>query len=901
MENVKTLKEMVGAVLARHSTRPTPEGIREHIGRVRLVYPVSDSEAEQLAREFEAIHGVTMDLGSVLQAEEFEPWLGDAKTSIDPYYWERYRRLLAAHGFSSQVLGGLDDVTDRVLGLMGNPREGGRWDRRGMVVGYVQSGKTANYTGLVCKAADAGYRVIIIIAGIHNNLRSQTQARIDQGFVGFDSAKLLSSKPGDGWVGVGRFDSTRRPSVFTNTLKDFHRSTAVSVGIPLDNLSEPVVFVIKKNTHTLRNLVGWLKEHNAQRGMESITQPMLLIDDEADNASINIKRGRDEVSRINGQIRELLEVFDRSAYVGYTATPFANIFVDPDDEDDMFGQDLFPRDYIVSLDPPSNYFGPVRVFGSDGDDGVVRYVDDNEDLLPIRHYIDHVVLGLPDSLKRAVRTFVLARAVRLVRGEEGTHNSMLVNVSRFNNVQKQVRNEIQEFLNGIARSVRINGALTSAMATDPELASLAVVFEEEFAEDIPESWIEIQTVLRESVGPVSVVEINSRSSGSLDYADHRNGLNVIAVGGFSLSRGLTLEGLVVSYFLRNSVMYDTLMQMGRWFGYRQGYDDLCRVWMPEEAVGWYSHITDSVEELREELRRMEAANATPREFGLKVRSHPDNLIVTARNKMGSGQRHTVSIGLANQFVETAVLRRDEESRAGNYMAAIAFAERLRGQALAPEKGEVVGGGRLVRNVPANAVLEFIGSFRNHEGSQLTDPGPVRMYIERRAATELSMWDVYFAGVQSASASSLLDRGLGFDLVCQRRAPGNRSDGQTLLVTNKQRVSSRGIERVGLSPAEVGRAEGTYRREPGRVGQTGPPNYPDRIYRAVRVRPLLVVHLLAIGKRDDDLSDTRPFVAWSISFPATQLEEVKVEYVVNQTWFSERYPDDLDEDAAGDDD
>ena len=459
-------------MLAQQSTRPTPEAIRERIGRVRLVYPVSDSEAEKLAREFEEIHGVTMDLGSVLQAEEFEPWLGDTKASIDPFYWERYRRLLAGQGFSSQVLGGLDDVTDRVLGLMGNPRQEGRWDRRGMVVGHVQSGKTANYTGLVCKAADAGYRVIVIIAGIHNNLRSQTQARIDRGFVGFDSAKLLSSKPGDGWVGVGRFDSTRRPSVFTNTLKDFHRATAVSVGVPLDNLSEPAVFVIKKNTHTLRNLVDWLKEHNAQRGMTSIGQPMLLVDDEADNASINIKRGRDEVSRINGQIRELLEVFDRSAYVGYTATPFANIFVDPDDEDDMFGQDLFPRDFIVSLDPPSNYFGPARVFGNNGDDRILRYVDDNEDLLPIRHDINHVVQELPTSLKRAVRTFLLARAVRLVRGEEGAHNSMLVNVSRFNNVQKQVRNEIQEFLNGIARSVRINGALPSATTTDPELGSL---------------------------------------------------------------------------------------------------------------------------------------------------------------------------------------------------------------------------------------------------------------------------------------------------------------------------------------------------------------------------------------------------------------------------------------------
>ena len=162
-----------------------------------------------------------------------------------------------------------------------------------------------------------------------------------------------------------------------------------------------------------------------------------------------------------------------------------------------------------------------------------------------------------------------------------------------------------------------------------------------------------------------MVEINSRSAGSLNYEDHeRTGLTLIAVGGYSLSRGLTLQGLMVSYFLRNSMMYDTLMQMGRWFGYHPGYEDLCRVWLPEEAEGWYAHVAELIEELREELRIMEAANATPVQFGLKVRGHPDALMVTARNKMGSGELVRVAIGLGNHFVETAVLRRDafEENR-----------------------------------------------------------------------------------------------------------------------------------------------------------------------------------------------------------------------------------------------
>ena len=267
-----------------------------------------------------------------------------------------------------------------------------------MVVGHVQSGKTANYAGLICKAADAGYKLIVVIAGVHNNLRSQTQRRIDEGFVGRDSARLLSRQD-DMLVGVGRFEDTRRPVTFTNTIRDFNKATASSVGIPIQNLTEPAVFVIKKNSHTLRNLLEWLREHSSRRGKERIDEPMLLIDDEADNASINIRHGAGEVSRINGQIRELLRMFDKSCYVGYTATPFANIFIDPDTDDEMCGEDLFPRSFIVSLDPPSNYFGATAVF-LQGQDQFLRHIEDNEDILPIRHRIDLVLPCHPPILDR---------------------------------------------------------------------------------------------------------------------------------------------------------------------------------------------------------------------------------------------------------------------------------------------------------------------------------------------------------------------------------------------------------------------------------------------------------------------------------------------------------------------
>jgi hypothetical protein len=890
--NLEGLEAAVEAVLAREQN-PTPERIREWIAKFRVMdsFRIDDADAELLARRFEVRHGVTMTIGAMLTEEGYEPWLDNARTTIDPYYWSRYKKLLTRKHFSPQVVATLDSVTDRILGLMENPSKPGPWHRRGMVVGHVQSGKTANYTGLICKAADAGYRLIVVIAGIHNNLRNQTQLRIDEGFVGRDSARLLSRK-GDTFIGVGTFDQTRRPVTFTNSLKDFSKAMATSVGISLQNLNEPAVFVIKKNSSTLKNLLEWLAEHSARRGGKTVDAPMLLIDDEADNASINIRYGKGEVSRINGQIRGLLGMFERACYVGYTATPFANIFIDPDTDDEMYSEDLFPKHFIVSLDPPTNYFGANRVFLQDNEQ-IIRHIEDSEDVLPLKHTKETPVTLLPHSMVEAVRTFVLAKAIRLARGHVGQHCSMLVNASRFTDVQRQLRNELHSKLEAIQASVRVNGALKPSDALkDPEISALHDTWEREYAKTTEFDWSVVQQLLNDSAAPIRVVEVNSRSSGTLNYADHeKTGLNVIAVGGFSLSRGLTLEGLMVSYFLRNSMMYDTLMQMGRWFGYRPEYDDLCRIWMPEEAEGWYAHVAESIELLREELRSMEAAGATPEEFGLKVRSHPDTLIVTARNKMGSGERVVVNIGLGNSFVETAILKRDEASLEANRAAARRLAERLTKDGKPPSKSVAISGGWLLSGVPVGPILDFLSEFQNHPGSMLTDPGPVRRYIEDRSATELATWDILFASL--AKGESHPDTSLGIPIICQRRTAGLRSDATTLRVTNKQRVSSRGVEKAGLTQEEIETAEQRYRVS--EVLESDKPiNYPDRIYRTERKRPLLIVHLLEIKP------EAKPVVAWSISFPRTQLEEKRVEYVVTTTWLRENFLDDLDEEEIGGD-
>lgn len=890
-EDLAQTEAGVESQLAREK-EVTPELIRTWIARHRVMFSITDEEAERLARQLEARHDVTMRFGSQLTAQDFKPWLESAKIGINWYYWDRYRRLLREEmKLSKGVIATIHDETERTLGLLGNPSAQNPWQRRGMVVGYVQSGKTANYIGLTAKAADAGYRVIVVIAGVHNNLRNQTQVRVDEGFIGRDSARLLSRKA-DRFIGVGNYDKTRRPISFTNAVKDFDTGMATGLGLPLHNLTEPAVFVIKKNYNTLKNLTDWLQEHNG--GTAARALPFLLIDDEADNASINVRYGKGEVTRINGQIRTLLKHFTHSCYVGYTATPFANIFIDPDTEDEMLGAELFPRDFIVSLDPPSNYFGAATVFGAKSD-AYVRHIADNEDVLPLKHPKSLQLDSLPPSMVTAVRAFCVARAIRLARGHQTAHCSMLVNASRFTGIQGVIRGHIQQLLDDIRASVRLHSGLSVARALrDSEMMALHEVFNDEYV-GTGVDWPTIQEQLLAAVAPIKVVEVNSRSHGTLNYSDYQDtGLSVIAVGGYSLSRGLTLSGLMVSYFLRSSVMYDTLMQMGRWFGYRPEYEDLCRIWMPEEAEGWYAHVAESIDMLREDLRIMAAANATPADFGLKVRSHPDTLMVTARNKMGSGEKVKVSINLEKAFVETASLRRDDDSREANLATARALAKQLKEAGFPMESSKEVSGGYLLRGVPAEPVLAFLAAFRNSPASLLTEPGPVTRYIQRRKADELAHWDVLLASTNSVGAME--DRSLGVTIRCQRRREGKASDSRTVRVTNKQRVASRGVERTGLDRGLIEEAEAEYRSTHS-PGLDGTYNYPDWVYRTKRRTPLLIVHLLNLTKKDDKTASlfSGPTVAWSLALPSTNTPEAAVEYIVTKQWQRENMPLDDDQD------
>jgi len=906
---LSSLEGMASMYMASQPGPHTAVSIREIVKQLRetpmFSDKVSDAEAEELARLIEEKHGISMGFGAIIDAKDFRPWLHDARINgeIGDFYWSRYRRLLNLSGLPKTVIDATDEVTDRVLDRLGDPRNMSQWSRRGMVVGNVQSGKTANYTGLICKAADAGYRLIVVIAGIHNNLRNQTQARIDEGFIGRDTGRLAHANKAQRQklIGVGTFDQREFPVSLTNTLRDFNKATATTNTSQIAQYNVPVVLVIKKNSSTLKNLLEWLKEHSAHQSTQMVSQPMLLIDDEADNASINTAYAKDEITRINGQIRELLSLFHRSCYVGYTATPFANIFIDPDTDDEALKQDLFPRHFIIGLDAPSNYFGAQKVF-IDAREKHIRLIKDNEDVLPMKHKIDHPVDTIPESLAQAVRTFVVARALRNARGQQAAHASMLINASRFTDVQGRIKSKVLDVVGRMRDAVAVEGGKGRDALNNPEIRALHDVWQEEYASAQDVAWSAVQGRLHEVLVAARVVEVNaSKRSQPLDYDQPgEHGVTVIAIGGFSLSRGLTLEGLTVSYFLRNSVMYDTLMQMGRWFGYRPGYEDLCRVWMPADGVGWYSHIHEAMEDLQAQLKRMELAKATPEQFGLAVRSHPESLIVTARNKMGSGREYPVKVGLAGKMVETTRIRADADQIRLNQQAGEWLAESINGCGIVPEHPTR---GTLFRSVPVTLVRDFLRAFRADAADPLTDTRLINDYIDARADTELASWDVLFASAVKSGASPIA---LGqLEMKAYGRSVGDADLRQGVLAISgtSRRVGSPGDERIGLSEAQIETATSEFRKQRVLDGKPVPETLPPRIFCEIPGRrPLLILRFVEPTVEDDSLKKKLPTIvlAWSICFPPSEVQGGTVEYVVNTIRMREMFgEDEAEEEARGD--
>ena len=620
-------------------------------------------EKEFLINKIKSLYAVHQDEGYVILGDyeaDYEWYERLLSTNgFEQYYWERYKNyLLNIKNFSPNVVETLEYKTlNKVMSYLGDPNvENVKFSVRGLVVGDVQSGKTSNYLGLLSKAADAGYKVFFILTGTVESLRKQTQIRVEEGFIGYDS---VNGKD----VGVGR--GKKLPKAFTSRAKDFtsgdNQNTTYKIS---DYSSEPMIFVVKKNVSVLKKIYSSLKLINTSSENEKIDFPMLMIDDEADNASINTNKEDNDPTQVNKYIRNILSLFTRNSYVGFTATPFANVFIGYDSDDEMLQDDLFPRDFIYALKTPSNYCGAEKYFINENSS--VRLIKDFEDeILPLNHKKGFQVKKLFKSCYHAINTFLLANAIRDIRDiKKETHRSMLINMSRFTDVQLEIKEIVEEYIDIIKISVKQCRALLSDYAlTNPYIKSLKESFDKEYNNikygDKLICWEDVFNNLYDSISKIKVVVVNSsKNSEKLDY-ESKDGLRVIAIGGLALSRGLTLEGLCVSYFYRNTSTFDVLMQMGRWFGYRDGYEELCKIFLPENSLNYYKDIWVSIECLKEDINKMGKAHKKPEEYGIRVRNDSNELNITASNKMRNTQRKIVyNEAFYGNVFETPYLYRD---------------------------------------------------------------------------------------------------------------------------------------------------------------------------------------------------------------------------------------------------
>lgn len=939
-DNYQVAIEICQSIIGRKAS-VTDNEINNAVVKATMLY--SDVDAVKLKNDLLSMYSVKIETFQILEGRERrEPWLKDFRANQKSKweFWTRYAEYLEKQKkFAPSVILQLDELTDKVLDKLFNPQRSEiQIAKKGLVVGQVQSGKTANYTGLICKAADAGFNLIVVLAGIHNNLRSQTQNRIDEGFLGFDTQyERAYTMNKTTKIGVGLIPGfeTAIANSYTTSLErgDFTSRATNTAGFNF-NAPQPILLVVKKNASVLKRLCNWLQTQATDDKIKN--KSLLIIDDEADNASINTNVKELDPTAINRNICKMISLFNRSAYVGYTATPFANIFI-PQNEDD-----LFPRDFIINISAPTNYIGPEKVFGT-----TIIPDDTNNDLLPIvfpiKDYDFFVPQGhkkdddkptfsdIPESLKTAVKCFIVTCAVRIARGQRTKHNSMLIHISRFQMWQNHIKELVEDLFNYYKHEIEAGDTaiyeefrriMEDDTANYKSYKTVTTEIQQSKFGDIDNSitvhsWIDIKPLLYKAVQKIEIKSINGTSGDCLTYYENeKNGISIIAIGGDKLSRGLTLEGLSVSYFLRASKMYDTLMQMGRWFGYRPGYVDLCRLFTSEELNEWFRHITIASEELRGEFNYLAESGGTPDNYALKVRTHPGCLQITSISKM----RYTkqISVSWAGRLIETYQLPMDKGIKKRNLIATDNFIS-------AQSTPELRGNNYLWRNVSPNDVCEYLSKFKVADSLKKVDLDMISSYVQDLVREgELTSWRVVVmnknqSAVQHTFSNKIqagcFDRNRAEDTnwntyyIRKNHIVGNQTDEfidldedlleMALEETQKRKTLSnlnKDWKRLSISEQEAFNAEWNTLNEQEKKRYWNKDYPAPEIVRQEfrpRTNPLLLIYPLnpkcanVKNKKDEIQSGTisynitdEPFIGFVISFPSSSTN-IAISYAVNQ--------------------
>lgn len=892
---------------------------------------ISSDETFNLACEIMEKLSLSADIGISVTSNSVKDdhWLDNIFVEFE--YFNRFIKYLnVKKGWIDTSA--LEKDSRDIIQMLGNPSAEFKKHRRGLLIGDVQSGKTASYTAIMNRAVDVGYNVIVLLTGSLENLRRQTQERLDKELVGF-TLDVEGDKKSMITTGVGIYPITQQVQVQTTTRKDFTTIARNKIGSTIEKRT--LLYIVKKNVTALSLIQSSLIEDNENLIDDSgkIKASMLVVDDEADNASINTKKNlNNDPTKINGGIRKLLNSFTNTAYLAVTATPFANIFIDDTADSEMYGDDLFPSDFIHLLDRPPAYTGAYKLFGeyNNTDDPfdyascLVKVYKEEipDDSYVLGHKKDKVEIGtfetLPDSLQKSVRYFLLVQYLMdFIPNLKEKHRTMMINVSRF----KQVHNEIADSINEWRKEKLLpniqqwhNYPEKADDIRSGEFHELKRIWDEFSLENISGvKWEDFCPGLYDSLLKIRVsienMTSHAKELGRLDYKKYPEGDRVISVGGQCLSRGLTLENLVVSYFYRNSATYDTLLQMGRWFGYRNSYLQYFKIWMAVDSILWYRLISEASEDLRIQIDKMNILQMEPREFGLMVRRHPySGVIITARNKMRNaavGNKHPVS--LSGRLIESPRLWKNHDVIITNNELIHDFL--LTTQDFEKDENENI----ILRNIPKADIVPVIGCF---DSATLSIGFKVSQLSDYILANCSELWDV--AIVHGAGSHTqlieignkhipitLIDRKYKFD--------GTFQDGKPFIRINDHhvRIGSGNVTKIGLSEKQLVELEKRYSQENHnktwkQISNTASIylesyNEEGTDYR----RPILLLYPLSLTDMDNgEVFDSLSIITWGIGigFPGVRSDNGNryFEYWLNPVAIREGIGLDIDQEEEDDD-
>lgn len=1033
MDNNKyteVIKKIISGKASEYSTENNPNlqyfrelypSIRNQIITVCNVYQypeVDDTTLENYydiaAKEYLSNNPIDIDPSNSLIKQGFKTWLtSDRKNEIEWNYSNRYFTLLENSGRTEKVVKETINSSYEILEKMGDPKSDKPFYVKGLVVGSVQSGKTGNFNAVINRSIDAGYGLIIVLSGIMEDLRSQTQLRIENDVIGTGIIDLTTGSKGIKGVGkITRFGNQGITSVnqvfgITSYKSDFNKSL-IDADFSIDHTN---VLVCKKNVSVLKNLIVWLDDY-LEENKERHNIPLLILDDEADNASLNNEgsKGREYASKTNGHIRALLDLFTRKTYLGYTATPFANVLQDRNEvpenkwrvpyklkrenEEKIRSQvdNIFPDDFIVLLNPPSNYIGAKQIFetyepikNKTGrkiplieivSDTIAEFpsridrqtltgvqsfhnkdeFDENGGYLNYESYKDYIAStratrtgddfpkNLPKSLMDSVLCFILSIAIRESRKQKMIystsympHHTMLIHISRYSAWQNTTRDKLKEYISDIQSKIE-NDVQT---APDSIFGALEIIwykyyshiiesietylpkgYHDEFL--IPITFESLKNYLPEAINNIEVKAINSITKDSLEYPKN-SPKKIIAVGGNRLSRGFTLEGLTINYFIRSTNFSDTLLQMGRWFGYRPGYLDCCKLFTTQDSKDKFDSTTRTIEELEVEFRKMEAKKKTPENFVLRVRKHPGTLKITRPSILK--MTNEVKWSYQDELEQTTVF----DIKKGNINTIWNVFQKN----IVPKLSALATDGFITYKTNREEIINILSSENNFDTDSRN--GMIKFIELCRDKNLLADWTVALKtrGNGSELKGIRLNDPQGIKLSV-RRGPTNENDVDYFVTNNKFKASGKSANIISggkdfsilLSSTQITEAEEDFykeqkesilKKEPNLSQEQAyekakKTNVPERVYREKmsEQQGLLVIYLFDIEEvfrqkdpaqnpklrqmfLDNDYTPDVPLVGYAIGFPPIDPDPgsvyVKGDYNITDEEQEEKYEDD----------